>query len=145
MIFKWEIKLQFKSIFLRAMAMRSPSPAPPRTQTSLSRLSLDENFRTKKGGKEKKGQRLSCFSFPWSIAIRHHSLAFRVRLYVKYEAPEKEDLSPSFSTRPEGQESSKFSNGNEGSKLKELQKIEKKSKRSKRLLKYLRLLVVLHL
>ena len=47
--------------------------------------------------------RLSCFSFPWSIAIRHHSLVFRVRLYVKYEAPEKEeDLSPSFSSRTEG-------------------------------------------
>ena len=102
MIFKWEIKLQFKSIFLRAMAMRSPSPAPPRTQTSLS---LDENFRAKKGGKleERKGQRLSCFSFLWSTAICHHSLAFRVRLYVKYEAPEKEeDLSLSFSNRPEG-------------------------------------------
>ena len=73
----------------------------PRTQTSLS---FDENLRAKKGGKEKKGEHLSCFSFPWSIAIRHQSLAFHVRLYVeKYEAPQKEeDLSPSFSTRPEG-------------------------------------------
>ena len=85
------------------MAMRSPSPAPPRVQTSLS---LDENFRAKKGGKEKKGQRLSCFSFAWSTAIRHHSQVFRVGLYVKYEGPEKEeDLSPSFSSRAEGLES----------------------------------------
>ena len=71
--FKWEMKLL------------------PRTRTSLS---FDENLRAKKGGKEKKGDHLSCFSFPWSIAIRHQSLAFRVRLYVeKYEAPEMRKIS----------------------------------------------------
>ena len=33
--------------------------------------------------------RLSSFSFPWSMALRHQSLAFCARLYAKYEAPEE--------------------------------------------------------
>ena len=33
--------------------------------------------------------RLSSFSFPWSIALRHQSRAFRVGLCAKYEAPEE--------------------------------------------------------
>lgn len=41
-------------------------------------------------------RRLSSFSFPWSIALRHQSLAFRARLYAKYEVPEKETASFTF-------------------------------------------------
>lgn len=32
--------------------------------------------------------RLSSFSFPWSISLRHQSLGFRFGLCAKYEAPE---------------------------------------------------------
>ena len=49
---------------------------------SVKSLSLDKNLRAKKGGKENTGDtalRLPYFSFPWSIAFRHQSLAFRAR------------------------------------------------------------------
>ena len=48
-------------------------------------LSLDENVRVKKGGKE------TTVPFPWSLAFHHQSLAFRARLnHAKNEAPEEE-------------------------------------------------------
>lgn len=55
-------------------------------------LSLDKNLH-EKDGKEKKGEtalRVSSSSFPWLIALRYQSLAFRARLDAKYEAPEEE-------------------------------------------------------
>ena len=58
---------------------------------SLS-LSLDKHLHAKEDGKEKKGEmalRVSSSSFPWSTALRYQSLAFRARLYAKYEAPEE--------------------------------------------------------
>ena len=64
-----------------------------RTQKSLCDLSLEENLRAKEGGKEKTGEtslRLASFSFPWSLALRHQSLAFRARLCAKREAPDQE-------------------------------------------------------
>jgi len=65
----------------------------PRTQKSLCDVSLADNLRPKEGGKEKTGEtslRLASFSFPWSLALRHQSLAFRARLCVKKEAPDQE-------------------------------------------------------
>ena len=58
------------------------------------RLSLDENVRTKEGGKETTAEtslRLPSVSFPWSLAVHQQSLAFRARLYhAKNEAPKEE-------------------------------------------------------
>ena len=57
----------------------------PRTQKSLCDLSPAENLRAKEGGKEKTGEtslrlvRLASFPFPWSLALRYQSLAFRAR------------------------------------------------------------------
>ena len=62
----------------------------PRTQKSLCDLSLAENLRAKDGGKEKTGEtslRLASFSFPWSLDLRHQSLAFRARLCAKKGSP----------------------------------------------------------
>ena len=62
----------------------------PLTQRSLS---LDENLRAKEGGKEKTVKTsllLSSFTFPWSLGLRHMSLAFRGRLCAKNEAPKEE-------------------------------------------------------
>ena len=39
------------------------------------RLSFDENVRAKEGGKE---TRLPSVPFPWSLAVHHRSLAFRL-------------------------------------------------------------------
>ena len=53
------------------------------------RLSLDENVRSKEGGKETTGE--TAVPFPWSLAVHHQSLAFRARLYeAKNEASEEE-------------------------------------------------------
>ena len=53
------------------------------------RLSLDENVRSKEGGKETTGE--TAVPFPWSLAVHHQSLAFRSRLYeAKNEASEEE-------------------------------------------------------
>ena len=58
------------------------------------RLSLEENVRAKEGGKETAGEtalRLPSVPFPWSLAVHHQSLTFRLRLYgAKNEAPEEE-------------------------------------------------------
>ena len=62
----------------------------PLTQRSLS---LDENLRAKEGGKKKTVKTsllLSSFTFPWSLGLRHQSLAFRGRLCAKNEAPKEE-------------------------------------------------------
>ena len=75
----------------RATFPRNSATVLPRTKTSLS-LSLDKNLHAKEDGKEKKGEmalRVSSSSFPWSTALRYQSLAFRARLYAKYEAPEE--------------------------------------------------------
>ena len=53
----------------------------------------DANLRAREGGKEKTGEtalRLLFFSFPWSLVLRHHSLAFLACLCVKNEVPEEE-------------------------------------------------------
>ena len=50
------------------------------------RLSLDENWLAKEGEKEKTGKtalKLLSLPFPWSLARRHQSLAFRARLFAK--------------------------------------------------------------
>ena len=65
----------------------------PHTQRSLS---LDENLRAKRGGKEKTAKTsllLSSFTIPWSLALRYQSLAFRPRLCAKNEAPKEEAVS----------------------------------------------------
>ena len=65
----------------------------PRTQKSLCDVSLAENLRAKEGGKEKTGEaslRLASFSFPWSLALRYQSLAFRARFCAEKEAPDQE-------------------------------------------------------
>ena len=65
----------------------------PRTQKSLCDLSPAENLRAKEGGKEKTGEtslRLASFPFPWSLALRYQSLAFRARHCAKREAPDQE-------------------------------------------------------
>ena len=65
----------------------------PLTQRSLSR---DENLRAKEGGKEKTAKTsllLSSFTFPWSLALRHKSLAFRPRFSAKNEALKEEAVS----------------------------------------------------
>ena len=53
----------------------------------------DANLRAKEGGKEKTGEtalRLLFFSFPWSLALRHQSLAFLACLCAKNEVAEEE-------------------------------------------------------
>ena len=65
----------------------------PRTQKSLCDLSVAENLRAKEGAKEKTGEtslRLASFLFPWSLALRYQSLAFRARHCAKREAPDQE-------------------------------------------------------
>ena len=65
----------------------------PLTQRSLS---LDASLRAKEGGKEKTSKTsllLSSFTFPWSHALRHQSLAFRPRFCTKNEAPKEEAVS----------------------------------------------------
>lgn len=73
----------------RATFPRNSATVLPRTKTSLS---LDKNLHAKEDGKEEKGEmalRVSSSSFPWSIALLYQSLAFRARLYAKYEALEE--------------------------------------------------------
>ena len=56
------------------------------------RLSLDKKLHAKEDGNEKKVEtvlRVSSSSSTWSIALLYQSLAFRARLYAKYEAPEE--------------------------------------------------------
>ena len=62
----------------------------PLTQRSLS---LDENLRAKESGKEKTSKTsllLSSFTFPWSLALRHQSLAVRPSFCAKNDAPKEE-------------------------------------------------------
>ena len=50
------------------------------------RLSPDENWRAKEGGKEKRGEmalNLPSLPFQWSLALCHQSLAFRARIFSK--------------------------------------------------------------
>ena len=73
--------------------LRKNMSALPHTQRSLS---LDENLRAKRGGKEKTAKTsllLSSFTIPWSLALRYQSLAFRPRLCAKNEAPKEEAVS----------------------------------------------------
>ena len=65
----------------------------PRTQKSLCDLSVAENLRAKEGAKEKTCETSLClasFPFPWSLALRYQSLAFRARRCAKREAPDQE-------------------------------------------------------
>ena len=78
----WHFRL--KQIFLIFSALFASCSNELRLNNCLvpRRLSLDENVRAKKGGKET--------PFPWSLAVCHQSLAFRARLYhSKTEAPEE--------------------------------------------------------
>ena len=65
--------------------MKAPASVRVRSPSGAAcwpkRLSLDENLRAKEGEKEKKS-----FSFPWSLALRNHSLAFRAHLCEKRES-----------------------------------------------------------
>ena len=66
----------------RATFPRNSATALSRTKTSLS-LSVGKNLHAKEDGKDKKGEtalRVSSSSFPWTIALRYQSLAFRARL-----------------------------------------------------------------
>ena len=73
--------------------MRNGGDASSYPEVSLCDLSPAENLRAKEGGKEKTGEtslRLASFPFPWSLALRYQSLAFRARLCAKREAPDQE-------------------------------------------------------
>ena len=73
----------------RATFPRNSAIAMPRIKTSLS---LDKKLHAKEDGNEKKVEtalRVSSSSSTWSIALLYQSLAFRARLYAKYEAPEE--------------------------------------------------------
>ena len=64
----------------------------PRRDVSLD---LDENLRTKEGGKEKTGEWRFASHFspshcPLHFATSHQSLTFRVRVFAQNEAPEEE-------------------------------------------------------
>ena len=56
------------------------------------RLSLDENVRSKEGGKETTGK--PAVSFPWSLAVHNQSLAFRARLYEAKNEPSEKEAAP---------------------------------------------------
>ena len=71
------------------MVERGPAPYVTRP-ASYPDVSLDENVRAKKDGKE------TYVPYPWSPAVHHRSVAFRARLYhAKNEAPKEEAV-----TRP---------------------------------------------